>query len=122
LLNRDSILSLLSGIAAGGASGFLGIGGGVVLVPALTQLLKVPQHVAHGTSLAIIPFIALSGAIVYFLQGYIDWILVAELAGGSIIGVVIGAKLMMKVSERRLRQGFGIFLLVLGILMLLGWS
>lgn len=107
------------GVVAGGLSGLLGIGGGVVIVPLLSRGLRVPQHIAHGSSLAIIIAIAFCGAIFYIVRGQIHWIMVAELAGGGILGAIIGARLMMKVPERRLRQGFGLVVLILAILMLL---
>ena len=99
-------------------SGFLGIGGGIILVPMLSGLLGLAQHKAHGTSLAVIIPIAMVGTVVYFLQGYVDWALVAAIGSGSIIGVVVGAKLMMRVPAHRLRQGFGVYSIVVALLML----
>lgn len=120
--NRWQPILPIIGVVAGTLSGFLGLGGGVVIVPSLSRGLRVPQRIAHGTSLTIIVPIALCGAVFYIIRGDIDWILVAELAGGGILGAIIGAKAMMKVPEHRLRQGVGILLLVSAILMLGGWG
>jgi hypothetical protein len=81
------------------------------MVPLLTGQLKLGQHRAHGTSLAIIMFVAIAGALGYWRAGNMDWRLVATLAPGSIAGVYVGARAMMKVPARQLRLLFGAFLL-----------
>lgn len=99
--------------------GLMGVGGGAVLVPMLVGLVGLRQHQAHGTSLAIIIPIGLFGGISYALHGHVDWLLAGWLALGSIVGVVVGARLMARVPARRLGQGFGIFLLLMGLRLLL---
>ena len=123
-------ITLGAGLAAAGLlSGFLaglfGIGGGAILVPILITAFPllgieaaVTAHLAVGTSLAIILPIALVGASLYAWRGDIDWILVAAIASGSVIGVAAGSRLMMKVPARRLRQGFGVYALLLVPLMI----
>ena len=100
-------------------AGFLGIGGGTILVPMMVGFLWLDQHKAHGTSLAIIVPIAIAGAVIYAQRGHIDWTLVATIGGGSVVGVVAGAKLMMKISPQRLRQAFGIYTITIAVLLLL---
>jgi uncharacterized membrane protein YfcA len=78
----------------------------------LTGGLKLSQHRAHGTSLAIIMFVAMSGVAVYWHAGNIDWRLVLALSPGAIVGVYAGAKAMVKVPALQLRLLFGMFLLV----------
>ncbi|MHB8684082.1 MAG: sulfite exporter TauE/SafE family protein [Dehalococcoidia bacterium] len=102
--------SAWTGAAAGAFSGLTGVGGGAVLVPLLTGPLKLSQHRAHATSLAIILFIASAGVIGYWHAGNIDWRLVATLAPGAIVGVYAGAKMMMHVPALQLRLLFGLFL------------
>ena len=111
---------VLIGATAGMMAGLLGIGGGIILVPALTAILLLKQHQAHGTSLAIVPFIGLPAAIVYATQGHLDWLLVLELAGGSAVGAIIGARLMMKVPARELQRLFSLLVIASGIIMVLG--
>ncbi len=101
---------LLAGAAGGAFSGLTGVGGGAVLVPLLTGQLKLSQHRAHATSLAIILFIASAGAMGYWHAGNIDWRLVATLAPGAVIGVYAGAKMMVHVPAPQLRLLFGLFL------------
>jgi len=110
---------IATGAIAGLLAGFLGIGGGILLVPIMVGLLGLTQHKAHGTSLAIIIPISIMSAIVYALRGHIDWTLVATIGSGSVVGAIIGAKLMMKVPAHRLRQLFGVYTIAIATLMLL---
>jgi len=107
------------GAVAGLIAGFLGIGGGIILVPMMVALLGLSQYKAHGTSLAVIVPISMIGAIVYILRGDINWTLVAAIGPASIIGVLIGAKLMMKLPAFRLRQLFGMYAIAIGALLLI---
>ncbi|MFC2058460.1 sulfite exporter TauE/SafE family protein [Chloroflexota bacterium] len=123
-VNKQSVLYsiiylLITGAGAGMLAGFLGLAGGVILVPIMVGLLGFNQHCAHGTSLFIITPVALTGAIFYALRGDIDWMLVATIGPTSIIGVIVGAKLMTRISAMRLRQSFGVYTVVVAILMLL---
>lgn len=119
LVNTKIIWYLAIGAGAGMLAGFLGIGGGIILVPLTVGLLSQTQHNAHGTSLAIIAPIAMTSAVVYALRGDVNWALVAAIVPGSIIGVIGGAKLMAKIPAHRLRQGFGVYTLVIAILLFL---
>ncbi len=98
-------------MAGGAFSGLTGVGGGAVMVPLLTGQLKLSQHRAHGTSLAIIMFVAFAGALGYWRAGNIDWRLAATLVPGSVVGVYVGARGMTKVPAMQLRLLFGAFLL-----------
>ena len=117
------LISLLIGAAAGMLAGLTGVGGGVFLVPLMVGLLAMVQHQAHGTSLAVMFPIALVGAITYAIYGHIlgnvDWEVILGLALGGIVGVVLGARLMMRVPARQLRWIFGIFLVVAGTFMII---
>lgn len=81
------------------------------MVPMLTGWLKLSQHRAHGTSLAIIMFVAISGVAGYWRAGNIDWRLVLALSPGAIVGAYAGARAMVKVPALQLRLLFGVFLL-----------
>jgi uncharacterized membrane protein YfcA len=105
------MLSVVTGVAGGAFSGLTGVGGGAVMVPMLTGWLKLSQHRAHGTSLAIIMFVAVSGVAGYWHAGNIDWGLVFALAPGAVVGVYVGAKAMVRVPALQLRLLFGAFLL-----------
>jgi len=122
-LRTKVLISLLIGAAAGMLAGLTGVGGGVFLVPLMVGLLAMVQHQAHGTSLAVMFPIALVGAITYAIYGHIlgnvDWEVILGLALGGIVGVVLGARLMMRVPARQLRWIFGIFLVVAGTFMII---
>lgn len=81
------------------------------MVPLLTGQLRLSQHRAHGTSLAIIMFVAASGALGYWRAGNIDWRLVLALAPGAVLGVYAGTKAMVQAPALQLRMLFGAFLL-----------
>ena len=105
---------------AGLLGGLLGVGGGVILIPLLVGLLKLSQHEAHVTSLAVIIPIGICGAIWYASLCYMDWLLVGEIALGSVIGVAVGARIMPRVPARALKRAFGGLMVVVAILLFIG--
>jgi uncharacterized membrane protein YfcA len=80
------------------------------MVPLLTGQLGLTQHRAHGTSLALIMFVAVAGVAAYWQAGNVDWQLVLALAPGAVLGAVVGAKAMVRVPALQLRLLFGVFL------------
>ena len=113
-------ICLAIGAVAGVLSGLLGIGGALFIVPALVSWLSVTQHRAHGTSLAVVPLAAIASALIYGFHGLLDIRVAAVLAVGSMIGAHFGARLMMRVPAKQLKRGFGIFVLLIGIRMVVG--
>ena len=103
----------LLGIAAGVVSGLFGVGGAVVIVPGLVLLAKLPQHTAHGTSLAaLLPAVGILGVLEYHRRGQVNIPYAAAIAAGIFLGALLGAKLAGAVSEPMLRKLFGGFLLL----------
>lgn len=107
-------LAALSGLAAGLAAGFLGIGGGFLLVPAFMSLLEARPRVAFGTSLAVIAAVSVPSTVVHAALGHVDWALAGLLALTVIPGSYLGASVAGRVSERVSRSLFSAFLLVVG--------
>lgn len=108
------------GLIVGGVTGFVGAGGGFLIIPALVVLVGLPMKIAVGTSLFIIAAKSLIG----FLgdlqtQAQMDWNLLLTMAGIAIVGLFIGVKLSNKVPERALKKGFGYFVLMMGTIVLL---
>lgn len=106
---------ILIGLLAGLASGLLGVGGGIVMVPLLVWLCAFDQRPAHATSLAAIVPIAAAGAAVYATDVSVDLRVAALLALGSIVGAPLGARLLARTSEAALKISFGILNLIIGI-------
>jgi uncharacterized protein len=107
------------GLGIGVLSGLLGVGGGIFLVPILTSYFAVDQHMAHGTSLAVVVPTAIMGATVYSSHGTMDLPLAAQLAVGGVIGAALGARWMKKIPAAQLKRMFGIMLILVGIRMVL---
>jgi uncharacterized membrane protein YfcA len=105
------------GAAAGLLSGILGVGGGILMVPALVVLIGFGQHRAHATSLAAIIPIAAVGAFVFGRADNVDLLAGVVLAAGSLLGVQVGAHLMNRLSDARLAVAFGLFLVGLALAM-----
>jgi hypothetical protein len=113
-----SLLFLL-GIIAGSLSGLIGIGGGVIIVPALIFLFGLSQHQAQGTTLALlVPPIGILGAWVYYKQGYVDLRIAAVICIGFFLGSMFGAKLATSLSNILLQRIFGIALLLISLKMI----
>ena len=109
------------GLVAGIASGFLGIGGGAILIPVLVCLFGLTQHQAQGTTLAImIPPIGLLAAWKYYTEGNVKLSVAAFICLGFFAGGLIGAMLVHKVSEPILKKIFGVFLLIISLKMIIG--
>lgn len=90
--------------------GLLGIGGGVLIVPALVFFLAFDQHRAHGTSLAIVMMLSLVGVVTYFAHHNVDLVFSAGIAIGGMVGAVIGGCIVQHIKSRALRRMFCVFL------------
>jgi uncharacterized protein len=104
------------GTVAGFVSGLLGVGGGIVMVPAFTVVVGMPLRRALGTSLVVIVVLAIPGTIVHWILGHIDWAIFLSLTIGVIPGARIGARIALGVRERTLRLLVGVFLFAVAIL------
>ena len=118
---RASIAAAIAvGLVAGLMSGVFGVGGGVVLVPALTMFLGLTQHRAHATSLAAIVLTAASGTFAFAAQGSIAAPAAVFTAIGAVVGASLGAQLMNRVSPARLRLAFALLLIAVSVQLVLG--
>jgi uncharacterized membrane protein YfcA len=105
------------GIVTGLYSGFLGLGGGFILVPMLVRFGGYPIKRAIGTSLTTIAILAVPGSITHWRLGHVDVELALLLMIGVIPGVLIGARLTSAASEKRVRYGFSALLLFVGVVL-----
>lgn len=112
--------ALLTGAAAGLLSGLFGVGGGIIMVPALVYLVGLDQIRAHGTSLAAVMLLALSSGSSYALAGKIDWHVAALLALGSTLGAWTGARLLHALNPRIAALIFTLMLVATAMRLFLG--
>lgn len=109
------------GILGGVASGLFGVGGGIVIVPALIYWAGFTQHKATGTSLAVLlPPIGLAATIEYYRHGNVDVPAAAILAATMFLGAWVGAAIANKMEGPHLRLAFGVFILGLGVYLIYG--
>ena len=108
------------GLIAGVFAGMFGIGGGLIIVPALLFLLGLKELEAIGTSLAaLIPPVGLLGAAEYYRNGYMNLRYAGLVAIGLFLGAYFGARIMVSLPPEVIRRLYGIFLLVIAARMLL---
>jgi uncharacterized membrane protein YfcA len=113
------IMLILIGLASGTLAGLVGVGGGVIIIPALVYILGFTQKEAQGTSLGILLLpVGILAVVNYYKQGYIDIKAVLIISLAFVVGGFFGSKLALSVSQDILRKAFGTLLLVLAIKML----
>ena len=117
----DMVASLLIGVSiglvAGFASGVAGIGGGVIMVPAMVYLLALSQHVAEGTSLMAILFTAVAGTRVNLANRRVDLRQAMLIGLGGVVSALIGARLALAIPSTTLSRVFGVFVALVGLRM-----
>ncbi len=113
------ILLLCIGLIAGVLSGLVGIGGGIIIVPALIYLLGYGQHEAQGTSLGLLLLpIGIFAVLNYYRKGFIDMKAIGIMAGAFLIGGLLGSKLSLSISDILLKKIFAVSLIVIAVKML----
>jgi uncharacterized membrane protein YfcA len=106
---------ILIGLAAGLLSGFIGVGGGIIIIPLLMILLGMTQHQAQGTSLAVmLPPIGILAAWNYHKAGFVDWKYALIISAAFIVGGYLSSKWAVNVDAKTLKKVFGIMLLIGG--------
>jgi uncharacterized membrane protein YfcA len=109
-------LILIVACVVGVCSGLFGVGGGVLLVPLLVLLFAFDQHTAQGTSLiALVPPVGLLAFLNYAHAHEVSWTVGLLIMPGVFLGGLLGSRLAQKLSPRRMRRVFAVFLLVLGV-------
>lgn len=113
------LIIILVGIAAGMLSGLVGVGGGIIIVPALVYFIGFSQKTAQGTSLALIMLpVGIFGVIQYYKQGHVDYRIVGLLAIGFLAGSFFGSKLALSISQETLKKVFAVLMIIIAIKML----
>jgi hypothetical protein len=115
-----TLILLAIGLVAGVFAGMFGIGGGLIIVPALLFLVKLKELEAIGTSLAaLIPPVGLLGAAEYYRNGFINIRYAGLVALGLFLGAYFGARIVISLPPELIRRIYGIFLLVIAARMLI---
>ena len=116
----EMIIYILNGIVGGFMSGFMGIGGGLVMVPLLVILSKFTQHMAQGTSLAVLTLpVVVFGAYQYYQEGNINMNAAITIAIFFCIGIFLGSKTAHLLSSENLKIIFGFLMVFIGIRMII---
>jgi uncharacterized membrane protein YfcA len=110
-LGHLGLVGALSGLTAG----LLGVGGGVVMMPVFTQILKIPMKVAVASSLVAVAIFSVPALVTHAALGHINWTYSLLLVAGTIPGAQIGSKITIGTADRTVRLLFGVFLTVLAV-------
>jgi hypothetical protein len=118
---NNPILYILLGLVVGITSGFIGIGGGVIIIPLLVFLFGFTQQQAQGTTLALmVPPIGLLAAWIYYRQGYVNLEAAAYICIGFFVGGLLGARFATSLPNVMLQKIFGCVLLLISLKMIFG--
>ncbi|MFV0506104.1 MAG: sulfite exporter TauE/SafE family protein [Bacteroidales bacterium] len=113
---NDTIVVIIIGLLAGLLGGTLGIGGGILVIPALVMLLGFSQHEAQGTSIAfMIPPISLLAAYNYWKSGYVNIKYATIIAACFFVGSYFGSQIAISISETMMKRTFGVFMLIVSL-------
>lgn len=115
---HEIVILALIGLSAGIVSGMLGVGGAIIIVPALVFFFGMTQHQAQGTSLAVLLFpVGFLAFWNYYKQGYVNFKIALVVILAFFIGGYLGSAIAVHVPEKLLKTGFGILIILLGFRM-----
>ena len=113
------VIIILIGLAAGILGGMVGIGGGIVIVPALVYFLSFSQHQAQGNSLALMLFpVGILGVVNYYRSGYVDFRYAGLLAIGFVVGSYLGSRFSLSLPQLTVKKVFAVVMLLVALKML----
>ena len=113
------LIILLIGIAAGVLGGLVGVGGGIIIVPALVYFMGFSQKAAQGTSLGLILLpVGILGVLQYYKQGHVDFKVVGILAAGFVAGSFFGSKIALSLPQETVKKIFAILMILIAVKML----
>jgi uncharacterized protein len=116
-----AVILLCVGLAAGILSGMVGVGGGIIIVPALVYFLSMSQHEAQGTSLSVLLLpVGIFAVYNYYKAGYVDIKATLIIASTFLIGGYIGSKISISIDQNMVKKIFGVVLLLVAFKMILG--
>lgn len=117
----DIIILVLIGLSAGFIGGALGVGGGIIIVPALVFIFGMTQHHAQGTSLAVLLFpVGILAVINYYRKGFVNFKYALILIVAFVLGSYFGSLFSISLPESTLKKLFGVLMLIAGLKMIFG--
>ncbi len=115
------LILIIIGLVAGFTGGSMGVGGGIIIIPAMVFFMGVTQQQAQGTSIAVISVpVAFVAAMNYYKSGYVNIKFAAVIILTFVIGAYFGSKLAVHIPAKTLQKSFGVLLLLVGLKMVLG--
>jgi uncharacterized membrane protein YfcA len=113
------IILIVIGILSGILAGVFGVGGAIIVIPALVFILGLSQHQAQGTSLAfMLPPVGILATWNYWKAGHVNWKIALILSVTFVVGAYLGSKLTINISDRTLRRMFGVLMIVVAVKMI----
>lgn len=116
---KKIVLTIFQGLGVGILTGFVGVGGGFLIIPSLVLIGGIPMKEAVGTSLLIIATNAFSGFLGYWGQVALNWTIMISFSLAASCGIVFGANLAKKIQAKSLQKAFGYFVLAVAIFVLI---
>lgn len=115
------MMFIMLGVLAGAMSGLFGIGGGIIMIPALVFLAGFSQHEAQGTTLAVFLLpVGILAALKYYKSGHLHVYVALLICLGFVLGSLLGANIAESLSHVALKRAFGVFLLVMSLYIIFG--
>ena len=119
--SQTLILLIVTGFLAGVISGGMGVGGGIIIVPAMVFLFGMSQHEAQGTSLAVLLFpVVFLGVLNYYRKGYVNVRFALILVVAFVIGSYVGSLISVNLPDRVIKKAFGVLIILAGVKMIIG--
>lgn len=113
------LILIAIGILSGLLAGVFGVGGAIIVIPALVFILGLSQHQAQGTSLAfMLPPVGILATWNYWKAGHVDWKIALVLSLTFVVGAYFGSNLSLNISDRSLRRFFGVLMMVMAVKMI----
>ena len=117
---NDILILLCIGLAAGCLSGMVGVGGGIIIVPALVYFLGFSQQTAQGTSLFLLLLPTGIFAVTnYYKAGFVDWKVALIISSTFVLGAYFGSKLAISIDQNLVKKTFAVFVILVGLKMLI---
>ena len=113
------VILIIIGILSGLLAGVFGVGGAIIVIPALVFILGLSQHEAQGTSLAfMLPPVGILATWNYWKAGHVNWKIALVLSLTFVVGAYFGSHLSIDISDKMLRRAFGVLMIVMAIKMI----